>query len=182
VKDGWVKPGDTLRLWFPFIMKFSRVNNFPAEAYAKNADGSPSLTALGEHALLNSAGLAHGSFKDEYAFRLAETCLLRAEAYLGANQKDAAAADINVVRARANASPATASQIDIDYILDERMRELYGEEIRIYTLNRLGKAVERIRKYNPTGYNIADCQSLWPIPYGEIEKNIFNEIEQNPGY
>jgi len=182
VKDGWLKESDKIRLWFPAMQKFSRTNNFPAESYAKNADGSPFLTALGEHGLLNSGALAYGSFKDEYAFRLAETYLLRAEAYLGANQKDKAAEDINTVRVRANAAPVTAAQVDIDYILEERMRELYGEEIRTFTLYRLGKMVERTRKYNPTGYNIADHQNLWPIPYGEIEKNILAPIEQNPGY
>jgi hypothetical protein len=182
VKDGWLKESDKIRMFFPFIMKFSPVNNYPDESYAKQNDGSLSLTALGEHALLNSNGLAHGSFKDEYAFRLAETYLLRAEAYLGNNQKDKATDDINVVRSRAHASPVTAAEVDIDYILDERLRELYIEEVRIITLNRLGKTVERMRKYNPTGYNIADHQTLWPIPYSEIEKNIFNKIEQNPGY
>ncbi|WP_280750586.1 MULTISPECIES: RagB/SusD family nutrient uptake outer membrane protein [unclassified Parabacteroides] len=182
VKDGWLRESDKIRLWYPFIQKFSRTNNYPAEAYAKNADGTMKLTALGEHGLLNSQGLAHGSFKDEYAFRLAETYLLRAEAYLGANNKEQAAADINTVRIRANAAPITAAQVDIDYILDERMRELYSEEIRIITLCRLGKMVERTRKYNLTGYNIGDHQNLWPIPYGEIEKNILATIEQNPGY
>jgi hypothetical protein len=107
---------------------------------------------------------------------------LRAEAYLGANQKDRAAEDLNALRNRAQATPVSADQVDIDFILDERMRELYGEEVRVFTLYRLGKMVERTRKYNLTGYNIGDHQNLWPIPFGEIEKNILAPIEQNPGY
>ncbi len=182
VKDGWVQESHEIRLWYPFIQKFSRTGNFPAEAYAINADGTLKTTALGEHALLNSNGLDRSSFKDEYGFRLAETYLLRAEAYLGASQNDKAAEDINAVRARANASAVSAGDIDIDFILDERMRELYSEEVRVFTLNRLGKMVERTKKYNLTGYNIGDYQNIWPIPYGEIEKNTGAVLEQNPGY
>lgn len=48
--------------------------------------------------------------------------------------------------------------------------------------SRLGKMVERSRKYNPFGANVGDHQNLFPIPYSEIEKNIFNKIEQNPDY
>ena len=46
-------------------------------------------------------------------------------------------ADINVIRDRAGAKRADASQIDIDYIMDERIRELFGEEQRWITLSRL---------------------------------------------
>ncbi|MDR1673190.1 MAG: RagB/SusD family nutrient uptake outer membrane protein [Bacteroidales bacterium] len=184
VKDGWLRDVDTLDKFYPFLMKVVRVNNFPETSYAKNSDGSPQLTALGEHGLLNSGEAAHASFRDEYLFRLAETYLLRAEAYLGNNQKDRAAADINTVRTRAHATttPADGSEIDIDYILDERGRELYAEEYRNITLFRLGKFVERSKKYCPTGYYTGDHQNLWPIPFGEIEKNILAEIKQNPGY
>ncbi|MEO5564875.1 MAG: RagB/SusD family nutrient uptake outer membrane protein, partial [Chitinophagaceae bacterium] len=79
------------------------------------------------------------TFRDEYMFRLAETYLLRAEAYLGLNMTTPAAADINVVRARSNANPVLATNVDIDYILDERIRELGVEEKRLLTLMRLGK-------------------------------------------
>ena len=65
--------------------------------------------------------------------RIAETYLIRAEAYLALGEKSKAAADINVLRDRANASYCTAADIDIDYILDERARELLGEENRWIT-------------------------------------------------
>ena len=74
---------------------------------------------------------------DWYMIRIAETYLLRAEAYLGLNDKNSAANDINVIRSRAGAKPCSASDIDIDYIMDERVRELFGEEERWITLNRL---------------------------------------------
>ena len=63
------------------------------------------------------------------------------------------------------------------------MRELYGEELRMLTLCRMGKLVERNRKYNPvTGKSIENHHNLWPIPYSEIERNTEAVIEQNPGY
>ena len=185
VKDGWLKESSKLREWYPFIMKFSRRENLPEETYAKNADGSIRQTALGEHVIIYTSynGMpANISYKDEYLFRLAGTYLLRAEAYLGNNQKDPAAADINALRTRAKASTVTAADVNIDLILDEQMRELYFEEFRVLTLCRLGKLVERGRKYNPRGINIGDHQNLFPIPYSEIERNIFNKLEQNPGY
>ncbi len=74
---------------------------------------------------------------DFYMIRIAETYLLRAEARLAQNNLAGAAADINVIRDRAGAKRADASQIDIDYIMDERIRELFGEEQRWITLSRL---------------------------------------------
>jgi|GEM_PF-142774 len=74
---------------------------------------------------------------DWYMIRVPEAYLLRAEAYLAKGNTAQAAADINVVRSRAGASPVSASDVDIDYILDERTREFLGEEHRFVTLNRL---------------------------------------------
>jgi len=49
--------------------------------------------------------------------RLSETYLIRAEAYLGSGDKAKATADINVVRARANASAVDQVNVTINYIL-----------------------------------------------------------------
>lgn len=180
VKDGYYTQVDPIRQWYPLITKISRVSNFPEEFYQKDANGNPLLTPFGEHLVINSA---NASYKDEYLVRLAETYLLRAEAYVRKGDAAKAAADINVVRARAHAEPAQPSEVDIDYILDERMRELYCEELRMVTLCRMGKLVERNRKYNPkTGTTIQDHHNLWPIPYSEIERNVYATMEQNPGY
>lgn len=123
------------------------------------------------------------TFRDEYMFRLAETYLIRAEAYLGLGNTPLAAVDINVVRARSNAAPIAAADVNIDYILDERMRELGVEEKRLLTLNRLGKWYDRVKKCNP--YYAAQANTtynLWPIPQRVIEANREAKIEQNPGY
>ena len=175
--------------WFPFVMK-KVMGDVPEDLYQRDANGNPKLTALGETMVVANAISA---FRDIYLFRLAETYLLRAEAYLGKNNPVSAAADINVVRARANAEPATSAEMNIDYLLDERLRELYFEEFRMMTLCRMGKLAERNRKYNvsytdgtgtyeSTGTTIEDYHNLWPIPFSEIERNVDAKLEQNPGY
>src|SRR3546814_14907128 len=60
-----------------------------------------------------------------------------------------AAADINTVRARAQATDVAADEVDVDYILDERAREVVVEEPRRLTLARLGLLDERIKLPNP---------------------------------
>jgi len=124
--------------------------------------------------------------KDRYAIRLAETILLRAEAYFQLGNKDLAAADINMIRNRAKATPVIAANVTLDYLLDERARELYGEENRFITLRRMGKLVERVRALNNNpknpGLNIQDYHVLFPIPQSQIDLNIDADFPQNPGY
>ena len=132
-----------------------------------------------------------GAYTDQYMFRLAETYLIRAEAYLGLDNSSLAAADINEVRSRANASPVAAADVTLDYILDERIRELGIEERRRLTLGRLGTDIfyNRVIKYNPYyTSNEADGQgflkkyTLYPIPLSAIEANKDAVLEQNPDY
>jgi len=131
----------------------------------------------------SGGGITH---KDWYALRFAETLLLRAEAYVDLGKPDLAAADINLVRERSHATPVDPADVDIDYILDERVRELYGEEWRLIILRRTGKLIERVRKYNDNplcpGANIEERNIHWPIPQAQIDLNVGAEFPQNPGY
>ncbi len=126
------------------------------------------------------------TYKDWYIMRLAETYLLRAEAYLLKGDKQKAADDINMIRNRAKATPVLAGEVTIDLILDERARELYQEEFRVNTLMRMGKLTEYLMKYNgaikKNGYSIPDHLNKMPIPRSEIEANKDAVLEQNPGY
>lgn len=135
---------------------------------------------------LSLAGATNGrTFNDWPMMRLAETYLLRAEAYLMKGDKQKAADDINVVRGRAKAKPVTAAQVDLDYILDERLRELIVEEPRRLTLSRMGKLVERTKKYNGFATTINTIQAkneLFPIPQKFIDANFGVKVPQNPGY
>ncbi len=125
------------------------------------------------------------TFKDFYVFRLAETYLLRAEAYMYAGDLVNAAKDINKVRNRSNAKSIAPEQVTLDYILDERGRELITEEPRHRTLVRTGKLVERVRKYNmrdDTRATIQDYHQFWPIPQNAIDANFSSPLGQNQGY
>ncbi len=127
-------------------------------------------------------------FRDRYAIRLPETILLRAEAHHRNGDNDLAADDINLIRNRAQCNIlATAGDVDIDYILDERARELFGEESRWNTLLRMGGtvAVDRIRAYplhEWTTNTLTFDYNLFPIPNGVIDRNKDVVWEQNPGW
>jgi hypothetical protein len=115
-------------------------------------------------------------------FRLAETYLLRAEAYFRLNNLTAAAADINAVRSRSNAAAVAPASVNIDYILDERMREFGVEEKRRLTLARLNLLYDRVTRFNPYYGDIQPHHNVFPIPYVEIERNREAVLEQNEGY
>lgn len=123
--------------------------------------------------------------KDMIIYRLGETYLLRAEAYLRKGDLAMAAEDINALRRRAQSSLVSAGDMTIDFLLDERARELIAEEPRRRTLMRMGKLVERVKKYNmkeETRNSIADKHELYPIPQSAIDANFGHKIEQNPDY
>ena len=157
-------------------------------------------------------GQFEGGFADQYVFRVAETYLLRAEAYYWNGNFDQAAADINAVRSRAEADPIAPDDVTIDYIMDERARELYGEEPRKTELSRVSYIManlnlngyslgniheknyyhDRINRVN-TVYNkgivsaghtlrVEPYHVYWPIPQAAIDANTGNVINQNRGY
>tara|TARA_R110000744_G_scaffold33035_5_gene76988 strand:- start:2122 stop:3759 length:1638 start_codon:yes stop_codon:yes gene_type:complete len=99
-----------------------------------------------------------GGHGDWYVYRVAETYLLRAEAYFWKGNLGLAADDINVVRRRAEADEITPSDVDIDYILDERARELYYEEGRKTELTRIAYIFAKTGKtaYNGKTYSLAN--------------------------
>jgi len=140
-------------------------------------------------------GIADGQdrsnlFRDEYLIRLPETILLRAEAKQRLGDKAGAAADVNLLRDRAQCSyKVTAADMDDKFntILDERARELVYEECRWNTLLRMGGtiAVDRIREYAhwpETKATLTFNYNLWPIPNRVIDANKDVKIEQNPGW
>ena len=140
-------------------------------------------------------GLADGEnmsnlFRDDYFIRLPETILLRAEAKQRSGDKSGAAADVNLLRSRAQCSYLlTAADMDDNFnaILDERSRELVYEECRWNTLLRMGGtiAVDRIRKYAywPEAKATLNFKyNLWPIPQLVIDANKDVKLDQNPGW
>ena len=123
------------------------------------------------------------SYNDQIYLRLAETYMLKAEAEYKLGRLDDAAETLNVIRRRSNASEITAADVDIDFILDERARELTMEEHRRWTLLRTGKWLERTSAHNHNGGQfINETFTLYPIPQPVIDANITGEMFQNPGY
>ncbi|AZI26696.1 RagB/SusD family nutrient uptake outer membrane protein [Pedobacter sp. G11] len=124
-----------------------------------------------------------GSYKDRMKFRLAETYLLLAEAYLGQNNPAKAADAVNEVRRRAGATDVAAANMNMDFLLDERIRELVGEESRRFTLVRTKKYVDRVKQYNPAiAVKVNENYALWPIPQSIRDANTGAPFPQNPGY
>ncbi len=126
--------------------------------------------------------------RDQIIYSLPETYLLAAEALHKSNNNDEAVQYINAIRSRA-AFPGMESQmeisstdVDIDFILDERSRELFGEMKRWFDLKRTGKLLERVKKYNhDAAPNIQNYHLLRPIPANQRNRTT-NEYPQNDGY
>lgn len=129
----------------------------------------------------------YAMIKDFILMRLGETYLLLAEAQFRQNKFNEAATTLNFLRARSNASAITAGQVTLDFILDERARELLAEENRRMTLMRTGTLVTRTiaRNSNSVLNPVTGLDSkhlLLPIPKSEIDLNKDAVLEQNPGY
>ena len=126
--------------------------------------------------------------RDFILMRLADGYLLRAEARLKGGNTQGAADDINMVRLR-SAQPGreadieiTAADVTLDFLLDERARELVGEGHRWWDLVRTNKLVERVRLHNEQGApNIQDFHTVRPIPQDQIDRTL-GGYPQNPGY
>lgn len=123
-----------------------------------------------------------GMVKDVIIMRLGETYLLKAEAQFKQGKTAEAAITINILRSRANASPITAADVTLDFILDERARELLAEENRRMTLMRTGQLVNRVSTRGQKITGISATNLLLPIPQSEIDLNKDAVLEQNPGY
>ena len=151
-----------------------------------------------------------GGFTDTYVFRLAETYLMRAEAYYWLGNLPLAKEDVNEIRRRAKA-PELPS-VTLDDILDERARELYIEEHRKVELTRIAflKAqlgqdgyslgnfseknwyYDRIMEknnffaeeyfYSTNAFIMKPYHVLCPVPLTAITSNTQGRINQNIGY
>lgn len=170
--------GDSLVVWYPYPTKWG--------GYDPQDDFGYALV------------------KDWPVMRLGETYLLRAEARFRQGNAGGASDDINILRDRAfktaretsgntTLGRVTAADITIDFILDERARELIAEENRRMTLVRTGKLKDRIAMNGDatpaapsnkviTGFQ--DYNALLPIPLSEIQLNNKDGdfLKQNTGY
>ncbi len=128
--------------------------------------------------------------------RLGELYLIRAEARIrSVENRDlkGAAEDIRALRRRAinpakpeyaEAMAVAEADMTLDFILDERARELFGEWQRRLDLKRFGKLVERVKANNPDAKNnIRDFHIVRPIPQTQFDgMPDWRTLGQNEGY
>jgi len=135
--------------------------------------------------------------RDHPIFRLANTYLMLAEALIRDGKVNEGLVWINKVRTRAAkpgqeaamqvtaadlAQTSSGSPAPLDFILDERARELTGETTRWFDLTRTGQLLNRVKKWNTAGGpNIQPFHVLRPLPNVEILNSTGN-MKQNPGY
>jgi hypothetical protein len=188
-----VKVGDTALYYPGFNMTIDQIKAkkyivITPESY-DNVRNFPTMTKYLDP--INRTNFNENSHRPIIIFRLAETYLVAAEAALKLNHPETSVPYINALRNRA-AYPGkagniqvAAGDINIDFILDERTREMACEQVRWFDLARTGKLIERVRKYDDYlgKTNIQDFDILRPIPLSQINNVITGPpYPQNPGW
>ncbi len=122
-------------------------------------------------------------------FRLADAYLMYAETVLrgGGGDQNTALGYVNALRERAYGNTSgniSASELNLDFILDERARELYWECHRRTDLIRFGKfsssGVWSWKGRVQSGTTTEAYRDVFPIPTSDLSAN--PNLEQNPGY
>jgi hypothetical protein len=205
---GTLVVGVDTAIWTPpYEVSASRVSKFKGIILTPNGtNGANKYTAVFFPSLskFNDPTRAHmndPSDRPHVIFRFAEVYLIAAEAaFKGGGTAQNAADMINVVRRRAayrstnsaaqNTAAATAmqitpAQVTLDFILDERTREFYGELLRWWDLVRTKTLVSRVKQWNTeaTPY-IQDYHAFRPIPVTSQIDLVTQgpPFPQNPGY
>jgi hypothetical protein len=161
------------------IRLFDDENNLLCIDTIRNWFDWPHYKTWVESPRMESSTNYDGGACDQYFYRLAETYLLRAEAYFWKGDMAKAADDVNIIRTRAHCTKMfTAADMNIGVIMDERARELYYEEWRHMELSRVsyifaltGKADEFGKTY--TQETLSDA-NYW---YERVSKynNFYNK-------
>ena len=130
-----------------------------------------------------------GNFSDSDfpIFRLADAYLMYAECFVrGAGGNGATALGyVNAVRTRANGATINAGGLTMDFILDERARELHWEGHRRTDLVRFGKFTGGSYLWPwkggvAGGSPTQSFRDIFPIPAVALSSN--SKLQQNPGY
>ncbi len=192
----WMPPFD------PGVAKraaFKGIILTPPEDSAPNPYTTVFFPSMKKYDDPNRTGVNDPSTRPFILFRFADVYMVAAEAAFKSGDLTTAAAMINVIRTRAAyqstntgaqnsaavaAMQITPSQVTLDYILDERSREFFGECQRWYDLVRTQSIVRRVQQYNAeAGPNIQSFEDLRPIPQTEIDLVTTGpKFPQNPGY
>lgn len=162
-------------------------HTFEMADYKKWTDGYPSVKFRNTKSTGSSTSTNFSS-TDFPLFRLADAYLIYAECALrGATSADAATAlgYVNQIRTRAKTSTINSSQLTLDFIIDERARELNLEGHRRTDLIRYGRFTGGSYLWpwkgnTANGTSIPANYKLFPVPFTALEAN--PNLTQNPGY
>ena len=162
-------------------------HSFEMNDYKEWTNGYPSIKFRNSN-FGSSSGQTEFSGTDFPLFRLADAYLMYAECVVrGASGGSLTQAVdyVNQIRTRANASEITPGDLTLDFILDERARELNFEGHRRTDLIRFGKFTGGSYLWpwkgnNVNGTSIPSHYNLFPIPQTAIGAN--PNLTQNPGY
>lgn len=172
----------------PRAMFFTEGQNLEIESVSTFTDGYAVTKFKNIDQQGNAGSDITGNFTDTDfpLFRLADIYLMYAEATLrgGGGSEALAISYMNELRARANNFGVVAS-IDLDFILDERSRELYWEGHRRTDLVRYGQFSDGTYLWPwkggvKEGISTPGYLDIFPIPSTDINAN--PNLTQNPGY
>lgn len=153
----------------------------------------------------NSTVSESGDFRPVVILHASEMYLAAAEAYIAMGQNDQAFKYLNALRTRAGLSSINSlaeyipnytysytfgSLTMLDYLLDERAREMYAERTRWEDLRRTHQLVRYNLEFNPDVTSAEQMKGvdgkyklLRPIPSNELSNNTgISDSDQNPGY
>lgn len=170
--------GDTALMYPGYNMSITEIQKrkypvFTPENYTDNRI-FPTMTKYLDP---NRITVNENSHRPIIVMRLGETYLVAAEAAFKLNQLQTAADYLNFIRKRAAYAgrqlqmEITSAAVNIDFILDERTRELCAENVRWFDLVRTGKLVERVKANDDyeARKNIQPFHVLRPIPQSQID-------------
>ena len=194
--------------WFGLRTTKNLVNKFPVDDNRAmfHTDGQnleiESIPAFGDGYAItkfknidsngNAGSDSDGDFPDTDLpiIRLAEIYLNYAEASLrgGGGDLNLAANKINELRVRAYGNTSgniSSGDLTLDFVLDERSRELYWECLRRTDLIRYNRFTSAsylwpFKGGDPEGVPVDDFRNVFPIPSSVLTTN--PNLTQNPGY
>jgi starch-binding outer membrane protein, SusD/RagB family len=200
---GW---GGALRLRKQFVEKFNG-SQFNSDERRTIISGTRDIEIsnvgiqaqgyiLAKFSNLSSTGAAVGTnqgfaYTDFPLFRLADAYLMYAECAVrgAANATTAQGLSyVNLLRDRANNGPSaniSAANLTLDFILDERARELHWEAHRRQDLIRFGKFTGGAYNWawkgsSQNGVALPSYFNVYPMPQGSLDAN--RNLTQNPNY
>lgn len=201
----WVKKENAAYWWFKENGDIDKVDIRDYDDFKKTNQGAVPPVKKFDDPNTQQVNAGGCCYRDIPVLHLSDIYLVAAEAYLMSGDETKALEYVNAVRSRAKVSPihniteyhpnyeiptSFGSLSLLDFILDERARELYAETTRWMDLRRTKQLVRYAIAFDEGVSTVGDMSNaqgeikwLRPIPSSEISTNTgISEADQNPGY